>query len=546
MDKFQTHTNACDLISNFKNMKKIYILLASFMAMTFSSCDDNFFDLEFPPQPLIISVSNLDQAVGGVYYAMMANEGQLSNFDNLAVYAAAVGDEAAFISTAGNITSVRELYDRNNTNENERLNWAFIPSYDAIRHANMWINNIDQGAYSKLDGQDKIPPLKGELHFLRAYCYWVLAKLYHPPYQKGAENSYRSVPLVKTGVPAGLAEAIDAPAGTTEEIYALIKSDLEEAKKLLSDEPLRAGGTNRFAASALLARVLFQMQDFAGAKTECDIVIGQNGGKFDLSQDPIETWNKYWSGYNANSMTGTKSKEMLWFFSTGDGSVIANGLGGTRSQWNVPRAWGVFNMHIGSANNTIPGGGGGETAKSTDRTLAISQTLLRKVGWANADSTPTAEALSDKRFQQIYYYNPVKDMIFSAVGRRYWWIDKYYRGPQDQYRYGAIPLIRLAEVYLTRSIIRFNENDKAGAAADLNVVRKRAGLADVLPGDITAEMIHNERWKELSFESDRLFYLQALKINISNGDRGTGEIPFNSPSLLWPVPQREKELNPSL
>ena len=527
-------------------MKKIYYLVLMFFAFVLFSCDKKFFALEFPPQPLIISVTNLDQAVGGVYYGMLANDGAKSNFDNLAVYAAAVGDEAAFISKAGNSTSVSELYDRNNTNENERLNNAFIPSYDAIRHANMWINNIDNGVYSKLDGQDKIPPLKGELHFLRAYCYWALAKMYHPPYQKGGDNSYKGVPFVTTGVPNGLSEALDTPAGTTEEIYALIKSDLIEAKKLLPEEPLRAGGTNKFAASALLARVLFQMQDFAGSKAECDFVIDQNGGRFDLSQDPIETWNKYWSGYNSNSMTGTKAKELLWFFSTGDGSVVANGLGGTRSQWNVPRAWGIFNMHIGSALNTIPGGGGGETASATDRTLAISQKLLQKVGWATSDSLPTPEALNDKRFQQLYYYNQNVDPTFSGVGRRYWWIDKYYRGPQDQYRYGAIPLIRLAEMYLTRSIIRFNDGDKAGAASDVNAVRKRAGLGDVLAANVTAEMIHNERWKELSFESDRLFYLQALKINISNGDRGAGEVLYNSPNFLWPLPQYEREINSSL
>lgn len=527
-------------------MKYIYYLMLLIIAINFSSCSNKFFDLEFPPQPLIISIDNLNQAVGGVYYAMMANDGSLSTFDNLAVYAAAVGDESAFISKAGNITSVRELYDHNNTNENDCLNRAFIPSYDAIRHANMWINNIDNGTYSNLSGQDRIPALKGELLFLRAYCYWVLVKLYHPPYQSGGDNSFKGVPFVKTGVPEGLADALNAPAGTTEEIYALIKSDLGEAKNLLPEEPLRAGGTNKFAASALLARVLFQMQDFTGSKTEYNFVIDQNGGRFDLSQDPIETWNKYWSGYNANSMSGTKAKEMLWFFSTGDGSVIANGLGGTRSQWNVPRAWGIFNMHIGSATNTIPGGGGGETAKPTDRTLAISQKLLQKVGWATADSLPTEEALKDKRFQQLYYYNPNIDPVFSAVGRRYWWIDKYYRGPQDQYRYGAIPLIRLAEMYLTRSIIRFNEGDKAGAASDLNVIRERAGLTDVSASDITADIIHNERWKELSFESDRLFYLQALKINISNGDRGTGELPYNSPSFIWPIPQYEREINPSL
>lgn len=527
-------------------MKKIFYLILLSIAINCISCKKDFFKLEFPPRPLIVSIASLHQAVGGVYYAMMANDGALSTFDHLAVYEAAVSDEAAFISTAGNITSVRELYDRNNTNENEQLNSAFIPAYDAIRHANLWLNNINNGDYKAFPEQDQIPALKGELLFLRAYQYWLLAKIFHPPYQKGGDNTFKRIPLVTTGVPTGLADALKAPAGTTEEVYALIKKDLTEAKTLLPATSIRAGGTNKFAATALLARVLFQMQDFVAAKAECDFVINTNGGAFDLSQEPIESWNKYWSGFSTNALSGVPGKDILWFFSTGDGSVPANGLGGTRSQWNIPRAWGIFNMYIGSAANTIPGGGGGESAKATDRSLAISQTLLRQVGWAAPDSTPTAEALMDKRFQQLYFYSPDKDPTFAGVPRRSWWINKYYRGPQDQNRYGAIPLFRLAEVYLTRSIIRFQEGDKTGAAADLNAVRNRAGLADISGAVITADMIHNERWKELSFESDRLFYLQALKINIPNGDRGTGEIPYNNIKILWPLPQRERELNSSL
>jgi hypothetical protein len=524
---------------------KMYLLVLAFWAGT-GSCKKDFFNLEFPPQPLIVSMTSLHQAVGGVYYAMMANEGSLSTFDRLAVYAAAVSDESAFISTAGNITSVRELYDRNNTNQNDQLTNAFIPAYDAIRHANQWLTNIEKGEYASLEGQDQLPALKGELYFLRAYQYWVLAKLFHPPYQKGGDNSFKGVPLVTTGIPKGLSEALNAPAGTTEEVYALIRKDLGEAKKFLPNTSIRAGGTNKFAASALLARVLFQMQDFTGAKAECDFVINQNGGLFDLSQDPIASWNKYWSGTDANSTSGTPGKDILWFFSTGDGPVPANGLGGTRSQWNVPRGWGIFNMYIGSAANTVPGGGGSETASPTDRSLSMSQSLLRRVGWANADSTPSPEALADKRFLQLTYYSPDKDPTFPAVPRRCWWVNKYYRGPQDQNRYGAIPLVRLAEAYLTRSVIRFNEGDRPGAAADLNAVRRRAGLAAITEGSITAEMIHNERWKELCFESDRLFYLQALKVNIPNGDRGAGDLPFNSPKLIWPLPKTELELNPAL
>ena len=141
-------------------MKREIYFLFFVLAISTGGCKKDFFKLEFPPQPLIVSMASLNQAVGGVYYAMMANDGSLSTFDHLAVYAAAVGDEGAFISTAGNITSVRELYDRNNSTQNIQLVNAFIPAYDAIRHAGLWLTNINNGTYASLDGQDQLPTLK--------------------------------------------------------------------------------------------------------------------------------------------------------------------------------------------------------------------------------------------------------------------------------------------------------------------------------------------------------------------------------------------------
>jgi hypothetical protein len=73
-----------------------------------------------------------------------------------------------------------------------------------------------------------------------------------------------------------------------------------------------------------------------------------------------------------------------------------------------------------------------------------------------------------------------------------------------------------------------------------------SAFVPVSAGTITAAMIHNERWKELSFEADRIFYLQALKINIPNGDRDGSTIPYNSPSLYWPLPLTEYDLNTGL
>lgn len=41
-------------------------------------------------------------------------------------------------------------------------------------------------------------------------------------------------------------------------------------------------------------------------------------------------------------------------------------------------------------------------------------------------------------------------------------------------RAGAIPQIRLAEMYLTRALLRFESGNAQGAADDLNAVRRRA------------------------------------------------------------------------
>ncbi len=154
----------------------------------------------------------------------------------------------------------------------------------------------------------------------------------------------------------------------------------------------------------------------------------------------------------------------------------------------------------------------------------------------------------------MYQYVPGTDPTITALPRRQYFINKYYRGPQESWRIGAVPLLRLPEMYLTRAIIRLNRGDAAGAAADLNVVRARAWnqqaagepYTPLAAGAVTADLIHQERWKEMAFEGDRLHYLQALQLPVPNGDRGPGAIPHNDPSLQWPLPLRERELNQGL
>ncbi|MGC4037319.1 MAG: RagB/SusD family nutrient uptake outer membrane protein [Chitinophagaceae bacterium] len=106
----------------------------------------------------------------------------------------------------------------------------------------------------------------------------------------------------------------------------------------------------------------------------------------------------------------------------------------------------------------------------------------------------------------------------------------------------AIPVIRLAEMYLTRAEANFR---KGGAATgpntpldDVNVIRNRAGLSSL--GAISdADVIVNERYLELAFEGERLFTVKRLQLTVEGR-------PYNDPKLILPIPQREIDLGNSL
>ena len=166
-----------------------------------------------------------------------------------------------------------------------------------------------------------------------------------------------------------------------------------------------------------------------------------------------------------------------------------------------------------------------------------------QVGWMDEELNETEEAQNDLRYQQIYYrydVDPRDDSVEPMV-----WGYKYFRAPDV--RRSNRPLIRLAEIYLTRAIIRYNNNDKDGAASDLNIVRNRAGLDDITASNITADDIHNERIKELASENgDRTYYLIGLQLPIGIGDRDASKFsPVEPPysEYYWQVPTTEQDQN---
>ncbi|MDQ0105576.1 tetratricopeptide (TPR) repeat protein [Chitinophaga terrae (ex Kim and Jung 2007)] len=105
--------------------------------------------------------------------------------------------------------------------------------------------------------------------------------------------------------------------------------------------------------------------------------------------------------------------------------------------------------------------------------------------------------------------------------------------------YGTIPVIRLAEMYLTRAEANFRAGTAIGDTPlnDVNLIRTRSKATPLTT--VTADAIVAERHRELSFEGDDYWTNKRLKLNL-------GSKPYNDNKVIFPIPLREINVNPSL
>jgi hypothetical protein len=123
-----------------------------------------------------------------------------------------------------------------------------------------------------------------------------------------------------------------------------------------------------------------------------------------------------------------------------------------------------------------------------------------------------------------------------------WTVIRY--GPFDN-----IQVLRLAEMYLIRAEARAQQDNISGgnsAAADINVVRQRAGvpLIEGLSKNQVLLAIENERRMELCFEGHRWYDLVRTGRAQAVMDEFTSN--WTSKDELWPIPLREIINNPAL
>lgn len=479
-------------------MNKIICSLTVVVALLFTACNDY---LDIAPTTQVASESalgtyaDLEVAINGVYY-QFANNALMSG--NARAYGDILGD---FVFMTGNTD--RQIYNRTTANQGFAV-WERF--YRTISGANSIIDAIENNKTSYTEKEKaNVDRILGEAYFLRGVSYFEMVRLYALPWGHTSDNSQPGV-IIKTKPTVSSFE--NQARNSVAEVYDLLIKDLTKASTLLpsaydikTQPPSYMGRATAFAAKAYLGRVYFQQADYVKAKAAIDQVIGATPGtveNFPLNTDVLQAYRT--AGFTTNSININKESVFLQIHVLG--ASFSSSMSG---KW--------YSAKAGTAPNNV-------ASKSFVATAKF---------WK-----------ADKRNKWI-------DTV--RVNKVLYTFTRKYDGISPTDQNFNIPVIRSAELILDRAEINALANNANAALADVNVIRKRAGITEIPQGSISAsavlDTVRLERVRELCFDGDRLHDLRRLKADVGPGDRpGYTAVPFNHWSLLLKIPTGEIANNP--
>jgi hypothetical protein len=454
-------------------------------------------------------------------------------------------DGMSDIGHNNSVTSQEALIERGQFDPTfARVQTEWNSSYAGIRAVNAYLENVD-AVQTKTPAT--IERLKAEVRVIRAYLYTKLAAL------------YGDVPLVeKTITLQESRNLLRVPSG---QIWDFIYKELSEASALLPQVQTDKGRVTKGAALALNARAMLYAGRYDLAAQESKKVIDLNVYKLYSSYEKLFTY----------AAEGNEEVILDKQYVKNNYSNTVFQLFGPWSQRNsnssiVPTKNLVDSYPMSNGKKITDAGSGynpDEPYKNRDPrlgfTLFVKSDKLPDGTTYNSDpGNGTADAVDFSWFATSTGYNFQKYINPEDL-------------PQPTNSGINIILIRYADVLLTyaESKIELNTIDQSVYDA-INQVRMRAdvqlpAIVNTLSQSELREVVRNERKLEFAFEGLRYFDIRRWKLSesvvpgkvlgityLKSGVRTVIEVPafdkvFNkNRDYLWPVPQREMELNNSL
>ncbi len=557
-----------------KNKIHIISLLMAFTLIAIS-CSEDFLDEKpmssYAPETLS-DEAGIEAALKGLHY----------NFGTIWTWAGrqgwtAVWHEGTDVASPGGIEGVEIpffKYEELNA-ENAAVSRMWERCYLIINNANTTLKAI---------GEDGDPAKIAEALFFRGYCYNILATL------------YGDVPLLTEPTSSARTDLVRTPIA---QVNDQIIEDLKYAASNLPDieNTVNESRANKHMALQCLGEVYLRVGEPALAETALSevitsglfslveqrygIALGVNGDYFSdifkfgnqrRSQGNTETiWTfelEYNKGGISGGFTDAPQQRRNWvpayhnvpgmtYVYDGVGDDFVHPYGGRGNGRMRPSDWVKYQLYedgdIRNSENNI-------TRTFYYNAPGYSATIgVNADGYRVAVDSPAAVKVIEVQEGDTAVLAASDTLEVAFPYTRKW--DSF--DPTDQWGWTNIkdfPMMRLGETYLLRAEARFKQDDPAGAADDINLLRDRAfkmarqesgdaDLGKVTSSDITMDFILDERARELFAEENRRIALmrtgtliERAKLNTDSSIKGT--ISGLDPRiLLLPIPLSEIQRN---
>ncbi|MEQ9289197.1 MAG: RagB/SusD family nutrient uptake outer membrane protein [Cyclobacteriaceae bacterium] len=397
-----------------------------------------------------------------------------------------------------------------NSSNFNRIGWYWDRWYENVKFANIVISRIDDAEFA--DDEEKNEIL-GTAYFHRAYAYYRLTQ------------QFGDVPLILKEITSPKLDFVTTARMT---ILNKIKTDLDIAASTVP-AVVNFGEINKGAVNHLLTKVNLALGNFDAAIASATAVI--TGGTHSLVTDRF--------GADAND----PSKDVIWDLHrpanklnpetilVGVSRIGLEGKASTTSAMRqaVPLWWRFINTPDGANGmSDAPGieidqvnqygrgiGRNRGVVYSTKEVWTDPNDLRHKPGnWIDMEdlvyNAPSLKANGNSFYNKNLQLFTDDGVVLCSDTIRNWYGWPHYKlfipdpeatkpsgGDSDWY------IFRLAETYLLRAEAYFWKDDLANAAADINVVRNRAGAANMLAADVSIGTILDERVRELYYEEPR-------------------------------------------
>lgn len=356
----------------------------------------------------------------------------------------------------------------------------WLEPYLMIYRMNFLLDFMDN--LTGISDEEKVR-IAAEAKFFRAVGHFEQVRMYAQPWGFSENNDHLGIPLRLEASQAPLRRA------TVKEVYDQVLLDLQEAAASLPTE--NGVSATSWAAKAYMARVYFQMNDFASAYTMANDVI--ENGPFQL--EPT-IYTRFATGGNGETILGLISL---------------------------------------NANEDVSG------AK-----LRNEYQFVRGNGSSNR---PTQVIFRSQYLTATENPNDLRGQAWYQIANEGQDNEEYYLTKMDSLLFFDVPFLHLTEVTLIRAEAAAEQNgDLIQAIGDLNAIRTRAGL-DELPTSLEATAVIEEarlqRQLEMVGEGNRLHELKRQAVR-GDADLRIRNAPWDCPGLVVQLPDEEVAANPDI